>query len=107
MFGCEGARDLCERKILCDAVNLGEPLTGLLGEEKKSIYNNVVKLIKKHTFVLVDHDNIFYRMITKIIALGEKGDSTGGYLIDAKKYLLQKNRMNLITGILEWVSPPC
>lgn len=66
---------------------LDEPLAGLSGEEKKSIYNNVVELAKKHTVVLVDHGDTFCKAATKIIALGEKGGSTGGYLIDAKKYL--------------------
>lgn len=71
---------------------LDEPLAGLSGEEKKSIYNNVVELTKKHTVVLVDHGDTFCRVATKIIALGEKGGSAGGYLIDAEKYLQkQKN----------------
>lgn len=71
---------------------LDEPLAGLSGSEKKSIYNNVVALAKKHTVVLVDHGDTFYKAATKIIALGEKGGSAGGYLIDAKKYLeKQKN----------------
>lgn len=66
---------------------LDEPLAGLSGEEKKSIYNNVVALTKKHTVVLVDHGDTFCKAATNIIALGEKGGSAGGYLIDAKKYL--------------------
>lgn len=66
---------------------LDEPLAGLSGEEKKSIYNNVVALAKKHTVVLVDHGDTFYKAATKIIALGEKGGSAGGKLIDVDEFL--------------------
>ncbi len=81
---------------------LDEPLAGLSGEEKKSIYNNVVELSKKHTVVLVDHGDTFCKAAIKIIALGEKGGSTGGYLIDAKRYLeKQKNISNYEVPIVE------
>lgn len=66
---------------------LDEPLAGLSGKEKKSIYNNVVALAKKHTVVLVDHGDTFYKAATKIIALGEKGGSAGGKLIDVDEFL--------------------
>lgn len=66
---------------------LDEPLAGLSGEEKKSIYNNVVSLATKHTVILVDHGDTFCKAAKNIIALGERGGSAGGYLIDAKRYL--------------------
>lgn len=74
---------------------LDEPLAGLSGEEKTSIYNNVVALAKKHTVVLVDHSDTFYKVATKIIALGERGGSAGGYLIDAKKYFQNQKEVDV------------
>lgn len=66
---------------------LDEPLAGLSGEEKKSIYDNVVSLADKHTVVLVDHGETFYKVADKIIALGEKGGNAGGYLVDVNAFL--------------------
>lgn len=66
---------------------LDEPLAGLSGEEKKTIYDNVVSLAKKHTVVLVDHGDTFYKVADKIIALGEGGGKAGGYLVDANTFL--------------------
>lgn len=65
---------------------LDEPLAGLSGEEKKTIYDNVVSLAKKHTVVLVDHGDTFYKVADKIIALGEGGGKAGGYLVDANTF---------------------
>ena len=66
---------------------LDEPLAGLSGEEKKSIYDNVVALAKKHTVVLVDHGDTFYKVADKIIALGERGGNAGGHLVDVDAFL--------------------
>lgn len=66
---------------------LDEPLAGLSGKEKKSIYDNVVSLAKKHTVVLVDHGETFYQVADKVIALGEKGGNAGGYLVDVNTFL--------------------
>ena len=66
---------------------LDEPLAGLSGDEKKTIYDNVVLLAKKHTVVLVDHGDTFYKAADQIIALGEKGGNDGGNLIDVEKFL--------------------
>lgn len=70
---------------------LDEPLAGLSGEEKQSIYNNVVELAMKHTVVLVDHGDTFCKAATKIIALGEKGGSAGGKLIDIKEFFKKQS----------------
>lgn len=78
---------------------LDEPLAGLSGEEKKSIYNNVVALAKKHTVVLVDHGDTFYKAATKIIALGEKGGSAGGKLIDVDEFLKKQKGIKKIDPI--------
>lgn len=72
---------------------LDEPLAGLSGEEKNSIFDNVVDLAKKHTVVLVDHGDTFYKAATKIIALGEKGGSAGGKLIDVKEFLKKQENI--------------
>lgn len=78
---------------------LDEPLSGLSGEEKKSIYNNVVVLAKKHTLVLVDHGDTFYKVATKIIALGEKGGSAGGKLIDVDEFLKRQKEIKKIVPV--------
>ena len=78
---------------------LDEPLAGLSGEEKKSIYNNVVALAKKHTVVLVDHGDTFYKAATKIIALGEKGGSAGGKLIDVDEFLKKQKGIKKMNPI--------
>jgi excinuclease UvrABC ATPase subunit len=70
---------------------LDEPLAGLSGEEKKSIFENVVSLTKKHTVVLVDHGETFYNVADQIIALGEKGGSAGGKLIDVEAFLKKQS----------------
>lgn len=70
---------------------LDEPLAGLSGEEKKSIFDNVVSLAKKHTVVLVDHGDTFYKAANKVIALGEKGGSDGGKIISVDNFLKRQN----------------
>lgn len=70
---------------------LDEPLAGLSGGEKQSIYNNVVELAMKHTVVLVDHGDTFCKAATKIIALGEKGGSAGGKLVDVKEFFKKQS----------------
>lgn len=75
---------------------LDEPLAGLSGAEKKSIFDNVVSLAKKHTVVLVDHGDTFYKVADKIIALGEKGGSAGGKLIDVESFLKKQNGIKRI-----------
>lgn len=72
---------------------LDEPLAGLSGREKKSIFYNVVLLAKKHTLVLVDHGDTFYKVANKIIALGEKGGKAGGKLIDGRAFLEKQSKI--------------
>jgi hypothetical protein len=72
---------------------LDEPLAGLSGEEKKSIFENVVSLSKRHTVVLVDHGDTFYAVADKIIALGEKGGNAGGKLIDVESFLRKQKEI--------------
>ena len=52
---------------------------------------NIIDLSKRHTLVIVDHSDIFVNESKKIIALGEKGGSDGGFIIDSKAYLKQQN----------------
>ena len=70
---------------------LDEPLAGLSGTEKQAIYDNVVLLAKKHTVVLVDHGDTFYKVANQIIALGEKGGNAGGKLINVDNFLSKQN----------------
>ena len=69
---------------------LDEPLAGLSGIERESIYKNILKISEKHTVVIIDHSDIFYNEAKKIIALGEKGGIYGGKLIDEKKYMIEQ-----------------
>lgn len=71
---------------------LDEPLAGLSGDERKAIYDNVVKLSAKHTVVIVDHSDIFVPKAKTVIALGEKGGIYGGNLIDADAYIARQNK---------------
>lgn len=75
---------------------LDEPLAGLSGSEKDSVYNCVTSLSKKHTIVVVDHGDAFVDSAKTIIALGEKGGSLGGHLIDANSYLEEQRVVNKI-----------
>ncbi|MDY6232140.1 ATP-binding cassette domain-containing protein [Peptostreptococcus porci] len=76
---------------------LDEPLAGLSGEEKKSVFKNVVSLAKKHTVVLVDHGDTFYKVSDKIIALGEKGGNAGGKLVDVDDFLKKQKDIKITT----------
>lgn len=75
---------------------LDEPLAGLSGEEKESVFECVVDLAKRHTVVIVDHSDIFVSVSKKIIALGESGGTNGGFIIDAKEYLAKQSVRNAI-----------
>lgn len=66
---------------------LDEPMAGLSGIEKRTIFDNVISISKKHTVVLVDHGDMFYRVADKVFALGEKGGNLGGKLIDVDEFL--------------------
>lgn len=66
---------------------LDEPLAGLSGAEKDSIYQNILALSKKHTVLIVDHSDIFVSVAKTITALGPAGGINGGTIIDEKKYL--------------------
>lgn len=70
---------------------LDEPLAGLSGKEKDSVFNCITNLSEKHAVVIVDHSDIFVDSAKTIIALGEKGGSQGGYLIDVDSYLKKQH----------------
>ncbi len=69
---------------------LDEPLAGLSGREKKSIYENIVDLSNRHTVLVVDHSDVFVSKAKRVYALGPGGGSKGGRLIDADNYLQQE-----------------
>lgn len=71
---------------------LDEPLAGLSVEEKKIVYQNVLSLEEKHTLLIVDHNELFYKVAKKIYALGEGSGYRGGYLIDSNKYIQGQRR---------------
>ena len=69
---------------------LDEPLSGLSGIEKDSIYQNILELSQKHTLLIVDHSDIFVSVAKTITALGPAGGINGGTIIDGKKYLKEE-----------------
>lgn len=71
-------------------VVLDEPLAGLSGREKKTIYENIISLCDRHTVLVVDHSDVFVSKAKMVYALGPGGGSKGGRLIDANKYLQQE-----------------
>lgn len=71
-------------------VVLDEPLAGLSGREKQSIYENIISLCDRHTVLVVDHSDVFVSKAKMVYALGPGGGSNGGRLIDANKYLQQE-----------------
>ncbi len=73
---------------------LDEPLAGLSGDEKISVYQNVVELSKHHTLLIVEHSDIFVKDSKVIIALGEKSGKNGGNIIDVEKYIKTQNIHN-------------
>ncbi|SKC59181.1 ABC transporter [[Eubacterium] yurii] len=70
---------------------LDEPLAGLSGNEKKSVFQSITELAKANTVVIVDHSDIFVKSSKRIIALGEMSGINGGYIIDPMKYLAKQN----------------
>lgn len=80
---------------------LDEPLAGLSGKEKATVFQEIIDLAKTHTIIIVDHSDAFVSRSKQIIALGEKGGANGGFLIDVEKYLAEQRVRNKI----ETVSP--
>ena len=80
---------------------LDEPLAGLSGKEKATVFQAIIDLAKTHTIIIVDHSDAFVSRSKQIIALGEKGGANGGFLIDVEKYLAEQRVRNKI----ETVSP--
>ncbi len=76
---------------------LDEPLAGLSGNEKRSVYDCVIKLAKNHTLVIVDHSDAFLKVSDNVIALGEGGGENGGRIIDAARYLSNQKVKHTIT----------
>lgn len=72
---------------------LDEPLAGLSTDEKQIIYENIKKLTKKHTLLVIDHHNMFLKDAAQIIALGEGSGKNGGNIIDANKYINKQSRI--------------
>jgi excinuclease UvrABC ATPase subunit len=76
---------------------LDEPLAGLSGNEKTTVYNNIYKLSAHHTLIIIDHHELFYKNAAIIIALGEKSGKYGGNIIDSKKYISSQANNNVYT----------
>lgn len=66
---------------------LDEPLAGLSTDEKGIIYENVKKLERKHTLLIIDHHEMFINDAAQIITLGEGSGHKGGSIIDTSSYL--------------------
>ena len=70
---------------------LDEPLSGLSGEDKKAIFDNIVKLSEHHTMLIVDHNKTFIKKARTVTALGEKGGRHGGNIVDASKFIASQH----------------
>ena len=68
-------------------VILDEPLAGLHGIDKLTVYNNIVQMAKKHTMLIVDHHETFLSKAQTIISLGKGSGINGGSLINTNEYL--------------------
>jgi len=66
---------------------LDEPLAGLSADEKTIICNNVKELSKRHTLLLIDHHNLFYKDASTIITLGQGSGIYGGKIVSTKEYI--------------------
>jgi excinuclease UvrABC ATPase subunit len=66
---------------------LDEPLAGLSKIEKVLIYDEIIKLSKHHTMLIVDHGKSFLSKAKKTIVLGDGGGKNGGSRVDKKKFL--------------------
>lgn len=71
---------------------LDEPLGSLSGNERKKIYDNIIKASDKHTLVIVDHSDAFIQSARSIVALGEKSGKDGGSLIDVGHYIEEQKK---------------
>lgn len=71
-------------------VVLDEPLAGLSGSERETVYKNILELANRHTVVVVDHSEKFVSSSSKVYALGKKGGIKGGNLIDTAKYFAEQ-----------------
>lgn len=72
-------------------VVLDEPLAGLSLDEKQIVFENILDLSKKHTLLVVDHHDLFYKYSKNIIALGKGGGRNGGNIIDADSYISEQS----------------
>lgn len=72
-------------------VVLDEPLAGLSLDEKQIVFENILDLSKKHTLLVVDHHDLFYKYSKNIIALGKGGGRNGGNIIDADSYIAEQS----------------
>ena len=63
---------------------LDEPLAGLSGIERESIYKNILKISEKHTVVIIDHSDIFYNEAKKNYCIRRKRWNIWWKLIDEK-----------------------
>lgn len=72
-------------------VVLDEPLAGLSLDEKQIVFENILDLSKKHTLLVVDHHDLFYKYSKNIIALGKGGGRNGGNIIDTDSYIAEQS----------------
>lgn len=72
-------------------VVLDEPLAGLSQDEKQIVFENILDLSKKHTLLVVDHHDLFYKYSKNIIALGKGGGRNGGNIIDTDSYIAEQS----------------
>lgn len=66
---------------------LDEPLAGLSGEEKQTVFKNVKTLANNHTLLIVDHHDMFFKDAGSITALGKESGKYGGEIVNPEHYI--------------------
>lgn len=78
---------------------LDEPLAGLSAEEQSDVYREILSLLPKHTLVIVDHGNRFFKVAANIIVLGHGGGKNGGYIVDSQQYIEEQTKVYPYTPV--------
>ncbi|MFR6018315.1 MAG: ATP-binding cassette domain-containing protein [Paraclostridium sordellii] len=66
---------------------LDEPLSSLHLNERKMMIKKIIKLKKKNTLIIVEHDVDVLKYCDEIVALGPQGGKNGGNYISYKEYI--------------------
>lgn len=71
---------------------LDEPLSSLHASEKEAITNEIIKLKKENTLLIIEHDEEFLKKSDYVTALGPSGGKFGGNIITINDYFAKSNQ---------------